>query len=84
MNTNTKELNLNEMEMVSGGGWKSMLLNGIGAGILTGGTAACITAAACAPIPVAGPIAGFVVGGIGGFFVGFIPAAIEGATIADD
>ena len=24
-NTNTKELNLNEMEMVSGGGWKSML-----------------------------------------------------------
>ena len=37
MNTNTKELNLNEMEMVSGG-----------------------------------------------FFVGFIPAAIEGATIADD
>ena len=82
--TNMKELNINEMEQVSGGGWKNMLLNGIGAGILTGGTGACIGAAACAPAPVIGPIAGFVVGGIGGFFVGFVPAAIEGATIADD
>ena len=78
------ELTPEMLEAVSGGGWKSMLLNGIGAGILTGGTGACIGAAACAPAPVIGPIAGFVVGGIGGFFVGFVPAAIEGATIADD
>lgn len=62
MNTNTVELNLNEMEMINGGwSWKAFV-----PGAVIGGIGGLVAGAVSAGIPgaVIGTVAGAVVGGV--------------------
>ena len=77
----TTELTPEMLEAVSGGGWKSAIVNavgsamgGVGIGAPIGGIIGCV-------IPIAGAPIGMAVGGAVGFVAGAIAGGIEGALM---
>ncbi len=76
MNTNTKELNLDKMEMVTGGDlFEEIVVNrfgGFALGAVAGGSAGMIVGSAIGPV-------GTTVGGVVGFAAGGVAGAIVGA-----
>ena len=81
MDTNTMELNLNELETVNGGDvWDHVL------GVFTGAMGGAFTGMAAGGLGglgVAGP-AGAVTGGLGGFAVGAVGGAVAGGIVGAD